>query len=44
MSDGGQLLIWGVRHWMVATLQGRPVPLSVARSFDGAGGANAYAP
>jgi hypothetical protein len=43
MSDGGQLLIWGVRHWMVAMLQRRPVPVSVARSFDSAGGANAYA-
>lgn len=43
MSDGGQLLIWGVRHWMVAMLQRRSVPVSVARSFDGASGANAYA-
>ncbi len=42
MSDGGQLLIWGIRHWMIATMRGRPVPISVARAFDGAGGANAY--
>ena len=42
MSDGGQLLIWGIRHWMTAMLQGRPVPVSVARPFDAASGANAY--
>ena len=43
MSDGGQLLIWGVRHWMVAMLQHRSIPVSVARSLDAAGGANSYA-
>jgi hypothetical protein len=43
MSEGGQLLIWGLRHRMVAMLQGRPVPLSVARSVDGAGGSDTYA-
>jgi hypothetical protein len=43
LSDGAQLLIWGVRHWMVAMLQGRTVPVSVARSFDEPGGSNAYA-
>ena len=43
MSDGGQLLIWGIRHWMVAMTHSRAVPVSVARSFDGAGGADVYA-
>jgi hypothetical protein len=38
MSEGGQLAIWGMRHGMVAMLQGRAVPLSVSRSFDSVGG------
>jgi hypothetical protein len=42
MTEGGQLLVWGVRHWMVATLQGRCVPLSVQRSFETVGGPRAY--
>jgi hypothetical protein len=43
MSEGGQLAIWGMRHWMVATLQGRAVPLSVSRSFESVGGPRIYA-
>jgi hypothetical protein len=43
MSEGGQLVIWGMRHWMVATLQGRAVPLSVSRSFENLGGPRIYA-
>jgi hypothetical protein len=42
MTEGGQLLVWGMRHWMVATLQGRGVPLSVQRSFETVGGPKAY--
>jgi hypothetical protein len=42
MSEGGQLLIWGMRHWMVATLEARRVPLSVLRSFEAIGGARVY--
>jgi hypothetical protein len=43
ISDGAQQLIWGARHLMIAMLQGRSVPASVSRSFDGAGDTNAYA-
>jgi hypothetical protein len=43
MSEGGQLAIWGMRHWMVATLQGRSVPLSVSRSFESVGAPRIYA-
>jgi hypothetical protein len=43
MSEGGQLAIWGMRHWMVATQQGRAVPLSVSRSFESVGGPGIYA-
>jgi hypothetical protein len=42
LSDGGQLLIWGIRHWMVAMMQGRAVPVSVARSLEAVGGASMY--
>lgn len=34
LSDGGHLLIWGVRHWMAANLTGSHVPLSVKRVFE----------
>ena len=43
MSEGGQLMVWGMRHWMVATLQARDVPVSVLRSFEAIGGARLYA-
>lgn len=42
MSEGGQLLIWGVRHWMVAMLETRYVPPSVLRSFEAIGGSRFY--
>jgi len=38
LTEGGQLLLWGVRHWMVAMLQLRAVPPSVLRAFEVAGG------
>jgi hypothetical protein len=34
LSDGGHLLIWGVRHWMVANLTGAHVPVTVRRVFE----------
>jgi hypothetical protein len=43
MTEGGQLLVWGMRHWMVATVQARHVPDSVLRSFDAIGGSRLYA-
>ena len=43
MSEGAQLAIWGMRHWMVATLQGRAVPLSVSRPFESIGAPRVYA-
>jgi hypothetical protein len=42
MSEGGQWLIWGVRHWMVAVREARYVSASVARSFEAIGGRRFY--
>ena len=36
------MLIWGMRHWMAAMLQTRPVPASVMRSFETVGGTQAF--
>lgn len=33
LSEGARLLIWGVRHWMVALLSNECVPISVTRRF-----------
>jgi hypothetical protein len=33
-SDGGHLLIWGVRHWMLANATRSAVPPSVQRVFE----------
>jgi hypothetical protein len=34
LSDGGHLLIWGIRHWMVANRASSYVPVSVRRVFE----------
>ena len=35
-------MLWGMRHWMVATLQDRGVPVSVLRAFEVVGGTAVY--
>jgi len=42
LTEGGQLLIWAMRQWMVAMLQRRCVPVSVMRSFETVGGARVF--
>jgi GNAT superfamily N-acetyltransferase len=37
LSEGARLLIWGVRHWMIALLRGDRVPARVTRLFATAG-------
>ena len=37
VSEGARLLIWGIRHWMVALLHDECVPVSVTRRFASAG-------
>jgi hypothetical protein len=40
LSDGARLLIWGMRHWMVATVGAAPVPATVRRVFELLGGSS----
>lgn len=37
LSEGARLLIWGVRHWMVALLCNERVPASVTKEFAATG-------
>jgi hypothetical protein len=38
LNEGTRLLIWGVRHWMIALLRDECVPKQVTRLFATAGG------
>jgi hypothetical protein len=39
LSEGAQLLVWSMRHWMVALVRNQRVPDNVLRSLDASGDA-----
>jgi hypothetical protein len=42
LSEGGQLLVWSMRHWMVALVRNQRVPDNVLRSLDAIGDATLF--
>src|SRR5262245_54105080 len=42
LSEGGQLLIWSMRHWMVALVRNQRVPDAVLRSLAALGDASLF--
>jgi hypothetical protein len=42
LSEGGQLLVWSMRHWMVALVRNQRVPDNVIRSLDSLGDASMF--
>lgn len=42
LSEGGQLLVWSMRHWMVALVRNQRVPDNVLRSLDSLGDASLF--
>jgi hypothetical protein len=42
LSEGGQLLVWSMRHWMVALVRNQRVPDNVLRSLDAIGDASLF--
>ena len=42
LSEGGQLLVWSMRHWMVALVRNQRVPDNVIRSLDSLGDASLF--
>ena len=42
LSEGGQLLVWSMRHWMVALVRNQRVPDNVLRSLADLGDASLF--
>jgi hypothetical protein len=42
LSEGGQLLVWSMRHWMVALVRNQRVPDNVMRSLATLGDASLF--